>query len=152
MTRPKVSIRPAIAGDAGRAAELVAAAYGMYVERMDRIPAPILANYEELIGSGVVTIAETPDQIAGLIVCYPRNDALHVENVAVDPTCQGHGIGHALMDFAEEHAKSKDVARVELYTNEVMVENIPFYEKRGYVITGRGLEDGYERIFFVKEL
>jgi GNAT superfamily N-acetyltransferase len=36
------------------------------------------------------------------------------------------------MAFAEEEAKRQGSARVILYTNEKMTENIGFYEKLGY--------------------
>lgn len=33
-----------------------------------------------------------------------------------------------------------------------MTENIPFYERRGYVVGERARQDGYDRIFFEKKL
>ncbi len=42
--------------------------------------------------------------------------------------------------------------RIELYTHEVMTENIPFYEDLGFYIRERGKQDGYARIFFEKNL
>lgn len=132
--------------------DLVRLAYALYVERMDREPAPMLADYEALVGRGEVTVAEDGGRLAGILVCYPRGGALHVENVAIDPSFQGRGIGQALMDHAEAEARSLALPAVELYTNEVMTENIGFYAARGYIVRERGEQDGYARIFFEKRL
>lgn len=112
----------------------------------------MLADYADLAEQQLVTVAEMDGSLAGIVVSYPRGRALHVENVAVDPAFQGKGIGHVLMEFAEQVARSQGLAGVELYTNEVMTENIPFYEKRGYIIRERARQDGYDRIFFEKKL
>lgn len=148
-----VSLRLAKPGETDVIRDLVRSAYTHYVERMDREPAPMLADYSELVRQGVVTVSEDGGgELTGVLVCYPRGNALHVENVAVAPGFQGRGIGHALMDHAEALARDMGLARVELYTNEVMAENIPFYEGRGYVIAERYMQDGYARIFFEKVL
>lgn len=39
-----------------------------------------------------------------------------------------------------------------LYTNEAMTENLDFYARAGYREIGRGEQDGFRRVFFVKEL
>ena len=56
------------------------------------------------------------------------------------------------MREAEEQARAHGLSKIELYTNEVMTENIPFYEALGYVIVARAEEDGYQRIFFEKNV
>ncbi|MDA7948275.1 MAG: GNAT family N-acetyltransferase [Hyphomicrobiaceae bacterium] len=147
-----VSLRQARAEDAAHVRALIRAAYGMYVPRMDREPAPMLADYEALVADGVVTVAWVGDMIAGALICYPRDHALHVENVGVNPDFQGHGIGKLLMREAEDQTRAHGLSKIELYTNEVMTENIPFYEALGYVIVNRAEQDGYQRIFFEKEL
>ncbi len=147
-----VSLRPARTEDAPDVRSLIRAAYRMYVSRMDREPAPMLADYHALVAQGVVTVACVDDNVAGALICYPRGQALHVENVGVSPDFQGHGIGKVLMREAEEQARTHSLGRIELYTNEVMTENIPFYEALGYVIVDRAEQDGYQRIFFEKRL
>lgn len=147
-----VSLRPARADDASDVRSLIRAAYRMYVPRMDREPAPMLADYHALVAQGVVTVACIDENVAGALICYPRGQALHVENVGVSPDFQGYGIGKALMREAEEQARAQCLGRIELYTNEVMTENIPFYEALGYVIVDRAEQDGYRRVFFEKRL
>lgn len=56
------------------------------------------------------------------------------------------------MAFAESIAAEKEVKKLELYTNVKMVENLALYKKLGYTEVGRWEEDGFERVFFVKEV
>ena len=144
------SFRPAKVGDVSAVRALVRAAYTLYVPRMDREPAPMRADYEALIAAGVVSVLEAEGVIAGILVCYERGRYLHVENVAVATTWQGQGIGRKLMAHAERHALTRGLAGIELYTNEVMRENLVFYEALGYEVTGRAVEEGYSRIYFRK--
>ena len=147
-----VSFRPAERRESDAIRSLVRDAYALYVPRMDREPAPMVADYAGLIASGVLEVAELDGFLAGILVCYPRDDHLHVENVAVSSKAQGRGIGRALMARAEARARELSLDAIELYTNEVMEENFPFYAALGYAETGRMAEDGYNRVFFRKEI
>jgi GNAT superfamily N-acetyltransferase len=81
-----------------------------------------------------------------------KDSHLLVENVAVAPAAQGHGVGSALLNHAETTAALLGLPEVHLYTNEVMTENLTFYRQRGYTLAGRGIQDGYRRVFFSKTL
>jgi GNAT superfamily N-acetyltransferase len=56
------------------------------------------------------------------------------------------------MAFAETYASGLGLGALWLYTNEVMHENIPFYQGLGFVVSERLLEDGYHRIYLEKPL
>jgi pimeloyl-ACP methyl ester carboxylesterase len=60
--------RSAEAADAARAAELVDAAYGHYVERIGMLPGPMTDDYAEVICNRQVTVAEHHGAIVGIIV------------------------------------------------------------------------------------
>lgn len=75
---------------------------------------------------------------------------MHLENVAVAPECQGHGLGKRLIGHCEQTARALGCAAVELYTNEKMTENLSLYPAMGYVETGRRREDGFNRVYFRK--
>ena len=145
-----VAMRPAAAGDVAGILSCVRAAYGIYVERIGKKPAPMLADYAALTAAGQVHVLELEGRLAGVIVLFPRADHLFVENVAVDPAFHGHGLGRRLMDFAEAAARAQGLPAIRLYTNVHMTENFPFYDRLGYVVTGRVHEDGYDRVFFEK--
>ncbi len=145
-------IRRARPEDLSKVAACAKAAYSLYLPRMDRPPAPMLADYAELIAADEVYVLESDGRLEGFIVIRPRSGKLFVENLAVDPACQGHGHGRRLMAFAETQAGVLGLPALRLYTNEVMHENIPFYEGLGFAVTERILEDGYRRIYLEKPL
>jgi GNAT superfamily N-acetyltransferase len=60
--------------------------------------------------------------------------ALWVRRVAVDPAHQGHGVGRALMRWAERQAAEHGVAEVRLGVREQLPGNRAFYEKLGYQV------------------
>jgi ribosomal protein S18 acetylase RimI-like enzyme len=138
--------------DARAVAECVRAAYAHYVERIGREPAPMTAGYGALIDAGEVWVARAGEGVAGVLVLRPQPPALLVENVAVEPGHQGQGLGRHLMAFADEHARAMGLGEVVLYTNERMTENLRFYPALGFTETGRGMQDGFARVFYRKLL
>jgi GNAT superfamily N-acetyltransferase len=115
----------------------------------------MLADYARLIAGGRVHVIEDDERggrLLGLIVLVDEPDHLHVENVAVAPGAQGRGLGRALMAFAEGEARRRGHGEIRLYTHRKMVETPPFYAALGYEEIGRGVQDGYDRIFFRKRL
>jgi N-acetylglutamate synthase-like GNAT family acetyltransferase len=145
-------LREASTGDRAAIERLVEAAYGGYVERIGRRPAPMDADYAGLIDAGRVTVAERGGEVVGVLVLEPMADHLLVENVAVDPTAQRTGLGRRLMAHAEDEARALGLAELRLYTNEHMVENIAWYPRLGFRETERRAERGFARVFFEKKL
>ena len=145
-------LRAAAPGDREAVQRLVEAAYGGYVERIGRRPAPMDADYASLIAAGQVTVAEREGEVAGVLVLVPMEDHLLVENVAVDLEAQRGGLGRRLMAHAEDEARALGLAELRLYTNERMVENVAWYPRLGYRETERRDESGFARVFFAKRL
>jgi len=145
-------LRDATPADRERIERLVEAAYGGYVELIGRRPAPMDADYAALIEAGQVTVAERDGEIAGILVLIPMEDHLLVENVAVDPTAQGTGLGRRLMARAEGEARALGLPELRLYTNELMAANLAWYPRLGYRETERRAESGFSRVFFAKRL
>jgi ribosomal protein S18 acetylase RimI-like enzyme len=142
--------RPATAADLPAIREVVTAAYARYLSRMDRPPAPMLADYGAAVDAGLLWVTGQP--VAGLIELTGAGDALHVGNVAVHPGSQGTGLGRLLMDFAERRSILLGLTRLSLYTNEVMTENQAIYTHLGYREVGRHADDGYRRVYMEKLL
>ncbi len=130
----------------------VDAAYDPYVERMGKPPAPMLDDYTNLINSEVVYIATLDDQLVGLIVLWPKEDHLYVDNVAVLPEAQGAGVGAALLGFADLQAQRAGLNEIRLYTNEKMAENIHYYPQMGFRETHRATDAGYQRVYYSRIL
>ena len=145
-------IRPGLPEDAAAVTACVRAAYAGYVERIGREPAPMGADYAALIAAGAVWVADDAGRVVGVLVLQTHGQALLVENVAVLPERQGHGLGRELLGFAEDRGRTAGLTEVTLYTNEQMTENLRFYPALGYVETGRGVQDGFARVFFRKPL
>jgi ribosomal protein S18 acetylase RimI-like enzyme len=142
--------RLATARDLPSVRRVIDAAYAVYLDRMDRPPAPVLHDYRPEVEAGAVWVLGAP--VLAVIVLIPDGDSLLVENVAVDPAAQGTRLGRRLMAFAEDQAIALGLDRVTLYANEVMTENLAFYAKLGYRETGRSTQDGYRRVFLAKAL
>jgi ribosomal protein S18 acetylase RimI-like enzyme len=130
--------------------DIVTAAYTRYLDRMDRPPAPMLADYAAEVESGRLWVAGDP--VTGLVELIENAGSLHIANVAVHPAAQGTGLGRRLMEFAEEQARQRGLARLDLYTHEVMTENQAIYARLGYRETARRTEDGYHRVYMDKIL
>ncbi len=145
-------IRPAFPADAARVAAVAEAAYRPYLQRMSRKPAPMEEDYGARIAKGLTWVLEEDGEILGILVLEAHADHLLLDNIAVDPARHGQGIGRRLLTFTEDEARRRGYGAVELYTNEVMVENIAMYERLGYVETGRKQDRGYDRVFFRKAL
>ena len=143
-------IRPARPDEAFWVRALVRRAYALDIPRMGKEPAPMLADYGALIAEGQVHVLEEGGEAVALIVIYPKDDALFIENIAVDPVAQGKGHGRALLAFAEAEARRVGLKALRLYTNAAMTENLAFYPGRGFRETERREEDGYKRVFFEK--
>jgi ribosomal protein S18 acetylase RimI-like enzyme len=130
-------LRRAKAGDAADAADLVNRAYAKYAPRIGRPPAPMLADYPDVIRRHQVWIIEEDNALAAVLVLIPEKDTLLIDNIAVDLSYQGRGLGRRLMAFAESEALRQGFSSLRLYTNEKMTKNIAFYDRLGYRETGR---------------
>ncbi|MGO8894298.1 MAG: GNAT family N-acetyltransferase [Streptosporangiaceae bacterium] len=145
-------IRLASLGDADALRTIAVTAYGKYVPRMGRAPAPMTADYAEAIRSRQAWAASKDGRIAGFAVLVARPGYLLPDNVAVLPTAQNRGIGTRLPGLAEDHARSLGLSEIRLYTNEAMTENLACYARRGHAGTRRAEQDGFHRVFFRKPI
>jgi ribosomal protein S18 acetylase RimI-like enzyme len=145
-------IRPATPADVPALRDLAARAYAIYTPRIGRPAAPVTADYAAAVARGEVWIAADGDAIAGLIVLVAHPDHLLIENIAVRPAGQGHGLGTRLLAHADQQAARLGLRELRLYTNAAMTENISFYPRHGYALTHRAEVDGYQRVFFTRRL
>lgn len=123
---------------------------------MGRQPGPVLDDYAARVRDGQAFVAEVDgahgEGPAGVIVLIEAADHLLLDNVVVRPGLQGRGIGRALMGFAEAEARRRRHGEIRLYTHEAMTENQALYRRLGYEETGRGVQQGYARVFMRKRL
>jgi ribosomal protein S18 acetylase RimI-like enzyme len=128
-----LTLREATQADVPRLTELVEAAYGHYVDRMGGPPRPLLDDYAEVVRDFRVTVAEDGGEVVGLIAVGVDDEGFVVNNVAVDPSRQGTGVGRALLEHAEAEARNAGFDSIYLYTHERMRENLELYRRIGYV-------------------
>jgi ribosomal protein S18 acetylase RimI-like enzyme len=145
-------IRNACAEEAGRIGEIARAAYGKYVPRIGRAPAPMQADFAAAIAAGRVVVVEAGDAVVGYMIAWPQADAYFIDSIAVDPATQGSGFGRRLMDHAARAARRHGLAAIRLYTNAAMTENLSLYRHLGFVETHRAVEQGFSRVFMRRDL
>jgi ribosomal protein S18 acetylase RimI-like enzyme len=148
----EVSMRPATTADVPRLSELVRGAYSHYVERLGGPPRPMTDDYAEVVRTQRVVVAERGGEIVGLVVLGVGDEGFLVDNVAVDPSHQGMGVGRALLEHAEAAALEAGFESIYLYTHERMVENLALYSRIGYVEYDRRLHAGACIVYLRKRL
>jgi ribosomal protein S18 acetylase RimI-like enzyme len=119
--------------DVPRLTELVQAAYGHYVERLGGPPRPMVDDYADVVRRNQVIVAERGGMLVGIVVLGIDDEGLFVDNVAVDPSHQGSGVGRALLEHAESEARRQGFDSIYLYTHELMTENLALYSRAGYL-------------------
>ncbi|MFZ1909491.1 MAG: GNAT family N-acetyltransferase, partial [Burkholderiales bacterium] len=128
------------------------AAYRHYIERIGRPPGPMTDDYAEVIRERRVTVAECAGRVVGVLVLAVTQEGFLLENVAVDPSLRGTGLGRKLLELAEAEARRAGFASIFLYTHEKMSENRALYARIGYVEYDRRLEKGLARVYMRKAL
>jgi len=152
MTKIEYSFRSAIGADVTEVATLVNAAYGHYVERIGRLPRPMTDDYAEVIANRRVTVAESHGTIVGVIALTVNDEGFLIDNVAVDPSYRGRGLGRALLEFAEAAARRAGFDSIYLYTHEKMTENLALYSRIGYVEYDRRSKGDFSLVYMRKQL
>lgn len=127
-------------------------AYQIYVPRIGKTPAPMVADFAANLAKGHLDILVSDQKNAGFAVTYARDDHLFIENIALLSKFQGQGIARQLFRELEHQANQKGLAALELYTNEKMTENLQLYPHLGFVEIDHREEEGFKRVYFRKEL
>lgn len=126
------TLRRAVASDAAAVTALTRAAYAKWVPVIGREPKPMGADYDAAIARHRIDLAYLGSELAALIETILEPDHLLIENVAVAPPFQGHGLGRLLMAHAERLAVEQKRESVRLYTNKRFAANVRLYLALGY--------------------
>ena len=148
----QMNLRPAEIDDLDFVRACARNAYSLYVERIGKEPAPMVADFATTLAQGQLEILQVDENAIGFLVSYSQQDHLFVENVAIDPQHQGQGYGGAVFALLEARTKARGLAAIELYTNEKMTENLAFYPRLGFNEIDRRTEAGFNRVYFRKNL
>lgn len=82
-------------------------------------------------------VAESETGVLGFLFARIVADEMEILNLAVEPTDRERGIGGGLLDAALAHGRQAGATRVFLEVRESNVAARRFYERRGFVVTGR---------------
>ena len=145
-------IRLAIPSDAASCQKIAEAAYGKYVVRMGKKPAPMVADFANHIISDTVFILHEGEIIVGYAILIETSDGTLLDNIAIAENQQGKGLGRRLIDHVETFLLSRGTRSYELYTNIHMTENLTWYPALGFYETRRVTEKGFQRVYFRKDL
>lgn len=146
------SIRLARASDRAAISQCIDRAYSKYIDRLGKKPAPMLAEYANLIDRQIVYVIGSELEIHAVMVLLREGHHMDLGNLAVDPDYQKRGLGLAMMRFAKEQTIANGLREIRLFTNVLMTENLDYYSKLGYREYDRRTEDGYDRVFMKKTL
>ena len=153
-----VTVRAAGPEDVAAVAALVERAYAAYLPLLDRRPAPMDDDYVARQAMGQLFAAAAGSGPAGpvlvgvLVLVDEPGGVLLLDNIAVDPACQGRGVGQAMLRWLDGEAARRGCSAVRLYTNEKMERNIVLYERAGFSETHRGEEAGHRRVFMARRI
>jgi ribosomal protein S18 acetylase RimI-like enzyme len=144
-----LGVRYAVPVDLASVNAVVHAAYRHYVERIGVRPMPMDVDYTHLMRRGCLYVLGSP--AIATVTLVPDDGYLYLDNLAVAPDRQGHGLGRRLLEFAEEHARQLWLPEVRLLTNAMMWENQRMYAGSGYAEYARSSAGpGFERIHYRK--
>ena len=91
-------------------------------------------------------------QVLGFISLWPTADQMFIDTLAVLPRHHRRGLGSQLLAFADSETLRLGLSGVNLFTKATMVDNLVFYQRRGYRETGRCDDDGCCRVFYSKSV
>ena len=146
-------IRLATGNDVSALRAIATYAYAQYVGAIGREPAPMVADFDHHLRNDIVFVAVTKPEniVVGYAVLMRKDDSVWLESIAVATAHIGQGIGTSLINHIEDHL-SGCTTSYQLYTNVKMVRNMRWYERLGFIETGRGVENGFERVYYRKTL
>lgn len=95
-----------------------------------------LATVRDLAGKGSFIVAFDAGSLAGCVYVAPEGARAYIGLLSVDPNRQRSGIGAALMDAAEEHARASGCRFTDIKVVNIREELSRFYRRRAYAATG----------------
>ena len=92
---------------------------------------------------GEVWVIGTPP--AACVFFTPKEGALYIGKLAVDPIRQSRGLGRALLDLAETRAHALGLPTLELQTRVELTANHAIFRRLGFVQSAATAHPGYDR-------
>lgn len=145
-----IRLRRATRDDTAAVTACVCRAYLPWIPIVGRQPGPMLEDYATVIARHQVHVAERDGEVIGVLVLDVERERVFVDNVCVDPSLQRAGVGRLMLGFAEDEARRRGHASIDLSTHETMASNLAMYTRLGYHVVDRRVVGGFPRVFMQK--
>ncbi|HEY4161536.1 MAG TPA: GNAT family N-acetyltransferase [Dongiaceae bacterium] len=150
-----IAIRAASAAEAECVLAIMRRAFGAYRGRLvpesSVFTETVPAIAEKLAGGGGL-LADQGSKAVGCVIAEDLGDRAYLGRLSVDPGMRGLGLGRRLALRAEDFARSRGRALIELNVRIALPGNIAFFESLGYRETERRAHPGYpEPTYLVME-
>jgi ribosomal protein S18 acetylase RimI-like enzyme len=127
-------LRRARPDEAQKIATFQRAAYDRNRTLMGVEPIPLQADYDHVLRDYEVWLLDGEHDLAGILILAPCPDDLLIWSVATAPGARRGCLGNQLLAAAEARAQALGKPIIRLYTGELLVDNIAWYQRRGYAI------------------
>lgn len=84
-------------------------------------------------------------RMVGCVFLAEKDDHLYLGKLAIDPACQGRGIGRRLVEAAESQARAAGKPVIELQVRVELTGNQAAFTRLGFRETGRTAHAGFDR-------
>lgn len=135
-----LSLRIANEADANAIARVVNAAFlveQFFIERDRTNPATI----RSLMEKGSFLLAEEASSLVGCVYMELRGERGYFGMLSIDPSRQGMGMGHKLVDAVEKYFRDAGCKFSDMKIVDVRTELHALYHRWGYVDTGTAVYD-----------
>jgi len=89
-------------------------------------------------------LAEEAGKLCGAVFAARKGDAVYLDRLSVDPAARGRGIARRLIAAVEAYAREIGAARVTLGVRLALPGNIAYFQRQGFVETGRKAHPGFD--------
>lgn len=90
-------------------------------------------------GVNILKYCDDSGEIIACVYLKKNTDKMYLGMLTVSPDMQAQGIGKKLLLFSEEFAKHNECNIIEMTVFSVRSELVEWYERHGYIRTGRSL-------------
>ena len=105
-----------------------------------------------IVPGGEIFFVLQGEHIIGTVALVPKSlqadgsfAAYELAKMAVDPACQGQGIGKRLLAHAIAYARARGVRQIVLSTNDLLAPALKVYGDAGFVVKPAAQDERYER-------
>ncbi len=109
----------------------------------DEAPLPLLLsadpseeNVRAYLRRGTLFLGEQNGSVVAVAVLTVEGASAELNNLAVDPAYQGHGLARRMLAHVLAHARASGCTRVEVGTGNSSLRQLEIYQRSGFRITG----------------